>query len=148
MANFVYNRGAYVIAKYDVESVTWGVMLMKNSYSPDRDHDYVDDISADECDATNYVRKAIANPAISVDDANDRIEIDSDNPTTWTSLGGAVDNTLGGFVIYRNSGADATSELVAWIDTVTGTPDFDFVTQGGDFSIEFGADGWIWGNTT
>jgi hypothetical protein len=56
---------------------------------------------ADECDATNYVRKVVTGLVVTVDDANERIDIDCDDPT-WTGLGGATNNSLAKIVFCYN----------------------------------------------
>lgn len=49
--------------------------------------------------------------------------------TTFTAVSGAVSGAL---VIYKDSGADATSPLIAYIDTATGLP---VTPNGGDINV-------------
>lgn len=52
----------------------------------------------DECDFTNYARKTISAATITVDDTNNRVDIDIADQT-WTSAGGASNNTIGAVVL-------------------------------------------------
>lgn len=65
-----------------------------------RDHDTLAAVFAaanDECDATDYVRKSITSATVTVDDTNERVDIDVADQT-WTGLGGATNNTIGALV--------------------------------------------------
>lgn len=48
---------------------------------------------------------------------------------TFTAVSGA---SIEAIVIYRDSGSEATSELIAWIDTATGLP---ITPNGGDIIV-------------
>lgn len=100
--------------------------------------------SNDECDATNYVRKTIAGsggsgvPAATVDDTNNRVILDLPDQT-WSSLGGASNNTLGAVLLCYDSdtttGTDANIVPLVKLDISSTT------TDGNDFTIQFNTNG-------
>lgn len=51
-----------------------------------------------ECDFTNYARKTLTNVVATVDDTNDRLDVDCDD-ITWVSAGGASNNTIAKLLI-------------------------------------------------
>jgi len=146
MATFVYNKAAAEIfdGSIDLDTDTLKVMLVDDSYSPDRDDDVVDeggagDAESAEITATNYARAwggaGRKTPSISVSeqDANDRaVAIIAD--LTWTALGGAVNDTVAGAILIKEGDAnDTTSRLIAYFD-IADTP-----TNGSDFILDFDA---------
>ena len=59
-----------------------------------------------EADFTNYARKTGLTGSITVDDTNNRVDIDVPDQT-WSSAGGAANNTLTKLIVYyENSAAD------------------------------------------
>lgn len=77
----------------------------------------------DECDFTNYVRKTLTTVARTVDDTSDTVKQDADD-VTWTSAGGATNNTVGKVVVYYDPDTTASADannipLLAWDYTVT-----------------------------
>lgn len=155
MANFMFNTAAHEIHNGTLDlagEVTAGklkVMLVNNTYSPDRDHDFVADVVAGEIVATGYTgghggagRKAVANAAFSLDKANDRSEFDTDNPAAWNPLGGAANDDVEGIIVIQEKTSDADSRVIYFIDTVAGFPTLPFTTTGGQFGVTVGADGW------
>lgn len=56
----------------DLANDTIKVMLLTSSYTPDLDHDFVDDVSANEVSGTGYTAggATLASKAITDDDAN------------------------------------------------------------------------------
>lgn len=98
-----------------------------------RDHD---DIAAmlvatnDECDFTNYARKTVSALTITVDDTNNRVDIDMADQT-WTAAGGVTNNTIGKlFTAYdpdTTAGTDATLVPQTYHD-------FSVTTDGSDLT--------------
>lgn len=88
-----------------------------------------------EADFTNYARKTGLTGTITVDDSNDRVDIDLPDQT-WTSAGNGTNNTLTKAVVaYENSAADS--------GRVPQTHhDFAVTTDGSDLTIEFNASGY------
>jgi len=108
--------------------------LVTSSYTPDKDaHDYFDDIIPNEVSGTGYVSggQTLENKAISQDNDNDRAEFDADdvswNPSTITARAA---------IIYKATGTDSTSTLIAYIDFGA-----DYSTTGEDFTIEWDSEG-------
>lgn len=155
MANFMYNTAAHEIhngtldLSAEVAAGKLKVMLVNNSYSPDRDHDTVSQAVAGEISASGYTgghggagRLALSNASFNLDKANDRSEFDTDDPAAWSPLGGASNDTITGIIVFEENTSDADSRLVYFIDTVSGFPTLPFTTTGGSFQVQVGADGW------
>jgi len=113
MADGVFNiaKGAVAEKVRDGASALLILLLKTNeSESTLRDRDMVADILANgstEADATNYARKTGITGTITVDDTNDRVDVDIPDQT-WTALGGATNNTLTKAVVaYQESAADS-----------------------------------------
>ena len=127
---------------------TWGsdtvkMGLLKNTYTPDPDHGTISAVSANECDATGYTggfggagRKTLSSPTITVDNTNNRAVFDSADPATWTSLGGATNNTLRHAFVAKEVTNDASSPLLCTLDMGA-----DKLTNGGDFTVQIAAAG-------
>lgn len=98
------------------------------------DLNFVADVVAVELAATNYVRKALANVVVTEDDANDRALIDADDPSTWASLGGALNDTIVGAWVFRQVTNDADSILWCFLDVSPDVP-----TNGGDVLLSLSA---------
>lgn len=152
MASLVTNRGSYLLAnKAAAGSISWPadtlkIMLLKSSLTPDRDDNFISDISADECDAGGYVggfggagRKTLANKTVTEDDTNDRTTYDADNPSAWTLDAG---NTLRYCAIVQEVTTDADSPVLAVLDFGS-----NVLTNGGNITVEFDAAGVIYLST-
>ena len=72
---------------------------------------YVSDISADEASPTNYARQPLAYATgVSID--SDGRAVITWTETTFGTLGGAVDQAIGGAYVFGDTGDDATSPLI------------------------------------
>jgi hypothetical protein len=134
MASAFYNQGKAYLTETLWESGNMGVLLLKSG-SFNAGADFVSDLTpaTNEADATNYVRKVLATPTATIDDADNRVDYDSAD-LTWTALGGASNNTIIAAVLYDNTtGADSTRRLIAFIDFP------DTATNGGDFVLQWAA---------
>ena len=64
----------------------------------------------DEADFTNYARKTAANVTVTVDDTNNRVDVDFDD-LVYTNAGGATNNTIAKLLVCvdldTTSGTDA-----------------------------------------
>lgn len=94
MADFVYTPAKVKLMSGQINLHTGGddirVILVSGDTTADTEQDaeFVGDITTlDECVATNYVRKELANEAVNIDEENNRAEFIGD-PVTWTELGG------------------------------------------------------------
>lgn len=54
--------------------------------------------TTDEATFTNYARKTAASVTVTVDDTNDRVDVDAAD-LTWTAAGGASNDTLGKLIV-------------------------------------------------
>lgn len=151
MSDGVYNQ-AKGKARYYCEQAVGGsggaalvaVLLKSGGLVADSvmaDYDTLADILAgpsDEADFTGYARKPVtgASITITVDDVNDRVDIDMPD-ITWATAGGATNNTLGKVVIcYRPTTGSADNALVPLTHH-----DFPEVTTGSDIVAQLAAAG-------
>lgn len=113
---------------------TYRIMAVKTGFAYDPDHDFVNDISANEM--TGAARKTIGGASVTLSLANNNVVYDATDPTVYAALN---DGTLLGFVIYRQVGGDDTTpaddELIWFIDVA------DLVTNGSDVTLAFHATG-------
>jgi hypothetical protein len=88
--------------------------------------------SNDEADFTNYARKSLTSATVTVDDANDRVDVDIADQT-WAAAGGASDNTLAKLLICYDpdttGGTDADIIPLAHFDFAETTTGSDIVAQ-------------------
>jgi hypothetical protein len=133
---FVYNRGMFDSPSGNV----WGtadmrVLLVGTGYTPNRDHDFVADVVANELSTTNYARQALTGEVITLDDTNDRVLMDADD-VTWTALGPASGGpSVLAAIVYRNTGADGTSPLWFYMNGTTTT------VNGSNFTYQWASTG-------
>lgn len=118
MTDFLYNSGKVKIADQTIDYVsdTIKLMLLDSGYAPDQDNDDAyDDISADEISGGGYTAggETIGGKSITQNNTNNRAEFDANDVTgwnadTWTNARYAV--------LYKDSGVDSTSFLIALYD--------------------------------
>ena len=138
MAQVVYNRAKDDMAEAYIAGRTFKMMLLKTTAAGAfvATIDTVTNLlavgSVAECDFTNYTRKTLASTTSTEDDGNNRANVDSAN-VTWTSAGGATNNTPAAAVIIDTTvdTSDSTRILVAYYDTNFGS----VATNGGDFTV-------------
>ena len=130
-------------AGINLSTDTLKIMLLKNTYTVNPDHKFVSDLTpaSNECSATNYTggfggasRKTLASKTLTADDTNNRAVFDAADPSAWTALGGATNNTLRYAAIIKEITNDAASQVVCILDFGS-----DYNTNGGDFSVAFNA---------
>jgi hypothetical protein len=149
MASFWYHRYFYQALRRDTENIdldgdaTIKIMLLDTGYTPAKTNDFVSDTTpgTNEVVCTNYTtgyggagRKALATKAVVEDNTNMRAVFDAAD-VTWTSLGGATNDTVATAVVFKEITSDGASPLILQLDI---NP--DVTTNGGDFTIQF-ADG-------
>lgn len=140
MADFVFNisKGAFV-EKIRDSAANVLILLLKvaEAEATLKDRDDVAAILANgstEADATNYVRKTAITGTITVDDTNDRVDVDMPDQT-WTALGGATNNAIvRAIVAYQESAADAGRVPISGHD-------FVITTDGSDVTLQVNASG-------
>lgn len=122
MANAFYAKGKEKMLSGSINWVTdtIKVMLVKNTYPQNLATDeFVADISAYRLNTDQTLgSKTVAGGIFDAGDA------------TFTAV--TAGDTSEGVVIYKDTGAEATSPLLAYIDAITGFP---LATNGGDITI-------------
>lgn len=132
--------GEYTAA-IDHENDTFKIAFVTNTYVPSRSADvYFDDSGAndpidEEVTGTGYTQggNACANPDVTV--AANVITFDADDPTTWSQSGTGFSDARYA-ILYKDTGTDTTSNLIAYHDFVT-----DKGNVAGDLSIQLDATG-------
>lgn len=82
-----------------------------------------------EADFTNYARKTGLTGTITVDDTNDRVDVDIADQT-WATAGGATNNSLTKLIVaYEESGADSGRIPLTHHDFVVTTDTSDITAQ-------------------
>lgn len=135
MASVIYNSFKKFImdGSIDLENDTIKVALVTSSYTPDIDaHDYFNDIT-NEVSGTGYTAggATLANKTVTQDNTDDKGVFDADD-VTWTNS----TITARGAVIYKSTGMDTTSHLIAYIDFGS-----DKISTAGTFAIQWNASG-------
>lgn len=140
MADGVFNiaKGAFAEKIRDGATNVLVLLLKANEAETTlRDRDDVAAILANgstECDATSYARKTGLTGTITVDDTNDRVDVDLPDQT-WAPLGGAANNTLTKLIVaYQESAADSGRVPLTHHD-------FALTTDGSDVTAQFNAAG-------
>lgn len=144
MASGNYNRATKEIIDRTLD-ITTGckIMLVGSEYTFNPDDDFIDAGGANdpvdaEIDATNYARgfggagRKAATITFQEQDANNRAVVKIAD-LTWTSLGGALNDTVEAAILIKEGSADTDSKLITYFDLPT-TP-----TNGSDFTLDFDA---------
>lgn len=143
MASRLYNQGALKLLDRTVDyaSDNIAVLLVDNTYSFDVSHEFVDDLSGEAVNDTGsgYARIALEGKDISLNASANAVVFDS-NDVSYTAI--STTNTLAGAVLYKDTGSDATSDLVAFIDFA------DLSTNGSDVDLQINANGLFRVNNT
>lgn len=136
MSSRCYNEGIHSIDNRNIDYIsdTIKVMLVKSTYSMDPDSQFVSDIVASE--VSGATRQTLGSKTITKDNTNDRDVFDGAD-STFPSV--TTGQTVGGAVVFKDTGSDATSKLICFSDT-TDTP-----TNGGDIVIQWSANGIFYG---
>lgn len=138
-ANEVFNisKGAFAEKARD-DATKFGVLLLKvvESDASLRDRATVATVVANstECDFTNYARKTAITATLTVDNTNDRVDLDMPDQT-FTSAGGATNNAVVKAVtFYEEAAADTTRVPITFHS-------FDVTTDGSDVVAQIAAAG-------
>lgn len=140
MASKFYGQGMLGImdGTIDLLTDTIKVILVNSSYTYDADHDFADDVSANELSGTGYTggfngsgRKTLASKTVTNDTANDRVEFDAAD-LTWTGINAG---TIGGAVLVKETTNDAASRIIAFLDPI------NLATNGGDVTVVWDSQG-------
>jgi hypothetical protein len=140
MADFVFNISMGAVAeKIRDSAANVGIMLLKTAEADDtlNNHDTLAAILAGsntEADFTNYARKTGLTGTITVDDTNNRVDVDLPDQT-WTAAGGAANNTIvKAIIFYQESAADSGRIPLT-------SHDFAVTTDGSDLTLQVNAAG-------
>lgn len=141
MADGVFNIAKGAAAEMFRDAGTNGIILLLKANEAEatlRDRDELQAMLAEtgttEADFTNYARKTGLTGTITVDDANDRVDIDIPDQT-WTSAGNGTNNTLTKAVVaYENAAADNTRIPLTHHD-------FALTTDGSDVTLQVNSAG-------
>lgn len=134
MTDFVFNQAKGAVAERARDDATkFGVLLIKTAESDasmkDRATVTAVLVGSTEADFTNYTRKTAITATLTVDMANDRVDVDMPDQT-WTTAGGAANNTLAKFITYyEDAAADATRVPMTAHDFVVTTDASDLIAQ-------------------
>ncbi len=134
MADFVFNIAKGVAAeKINDSAANVGIMLIKTAESDAlmKDRATLTAIltGSTEADFTNYARKTGLTGTVTVDNTNDRTDVDVADQT-WTSAGGASNNTLAKLIVfYQDSAADSGRVPLTGHDFVVTTDGSDLTAQ-------------------
>jgi hypothetical protein len=119
------------------------VLLKSTGLEADDTLNNYDDLAAllaasnDECDATNYARKIVSADTVTIDDTNNRVDMDFADQT-WAALGGATNNTIGKLLVCYDpdttGGTDSSIVPLAYYD-------FTITTDGSDVTVQLNAAG-------
>lgn len=140
--SFIYNRALKQILSGEINltSDTIKVMLVDSGYTPNADHDFVDngmndasDPSFNELSGTGYIRQTLGSKTFQESDANDRGEFDAADVTFEDIDAGTADAAI----LYVEGNDDTDSVLLAYIDD----GGFPRTTNGGDLTIQWNANG-------
>ena len=123
MANALYPKAkeAFLNADIDMATDTITIALIDTgNYTFNSGHQFRSDVSNDAIiSSANLSNKTVANGVFDADDA------------TFTSVTGANCEAL---IIFQNTGSQANSRLIAFIDSATGLP---ILPNGGDITVAF-----------
>ena len=145
MASNLYHEGVRRIidramaGNIDLLADTIKVLLVGTAYTPDKDHQFISDVSGSELSGTGYTggfggsgRKTLASKAIGKSDSTDKTYFDAAD-LTWTAINAG---TVGFLILAKEITNDASSPIFACIDV---SP--DIATNGGDYSVQWDAAG-------
>ena len=146
MANFAYTYGLLKMGlgdvHWDTDDIRLILVMTNTTADTERDKTFIDQFTTlDEFDGGGSHppsfanREALANQALTVDEANDRAEFDADDHTVSSIPAGTRD--IQGVIAYLHDTNDAASVPLLWIDS----GGFPFTANGGDLVFSWNAEG-------
>ena len=119
------------LGQIDFDTDTIKAIPMQTGYTPNAGTDqFLSDISSSQ--ATGTTAQTLANAVVRIDTGNSRVELDADNISE-----SSVTTTTNKVVIYKDTGAAATSPLIVSLDISEGT----LSPVAGTLTITFNAEG-------
>lgn len=138
MASNAYHNGLAAVGPAEYLSGVIRAMLLTDSYTPNKDHDFVNDVSAAEVANGSYARQTLANKAVTVVDASDHFKYVSDT----IDFGALTGVTFRYMVLYRQVGGDdstpANDNLLCVLDFGSNQ-----TANGAGTTVSVPANGWI-----
>lgn len=139
MASGAYSRGVLNILNgtIDADTTTTKIGLAKSTYAPDPDESALTTFASSEADCTGYTGgfagagRKTATVTLTEQTASNRV-VTILTDLTWTSLGGASNNTLGYAVWMKETTNDAGSTPLAFLNFSS-----NITTNGGDILVDF-----------
>ncbi len=112
MTNFIYKKAkeSFLKGEINLYSNTIKVLILNNTYTPNvNTHQFVSDINSSSIEdrSSGLSNKTVTDGVFDADDV------------TIANYSG---NSFNAVAIYLDSGSDATSRLIAYLDTSTGLP--------------------------
>jgi hypothetical protein len=141
MASGLYNqaRQAFLQGSIDWANDNIDVLLVQDTYTFAATQSVVANLSSHELSATDYTRQDLTGRSVGGAGTTTAVAA---NPT-WSGIGNGTNQTIGGAVVFKNSGADATSTLICFIDTV------DITTQDTNVTLSLaGGVVFTWANSS
>lgn len=141
MADGVFNIAKGAFAEKFRDGAANGIVLLMKANETETtlvDRDELNALFAEagntEADATSYARKTGLTGTITVDDSNDRVDVDIPDQT-WSPLGNGTNNTLTKLVVAYEESAAETGRIPL------SHHDFALTTDGSDVTAQFNAAG-------
>ena len=140
MADFVFNiakgRAAYLAELPAANDSLVAVPIAAASIETDtamKDHDTLAAVVGGSTEQTTMGRKTLSNVTVTVNDTNDRVEVDADD-ITWTSpTGDAISKVV---IAYKPDTSSADSAIVPLVAL-----DLSFTPGSGDLLMQFAPGG-------
>lgn len=143
MAAGVFNIAKGAVAEKFRDAAANGIVLLMKANEAEStlvDRDELNALFAEagntEATFTNYARKTGLTGTITVDDTNDRVDVDIPDQT-WSAAGNGANDTLTKAVVAYEESAAETGRIPLTHH------DFSAVTDGSDLQIQFNAAGFF-----
>lgn len=122
MASGVYTTGSRALG---TQSISWTsdtikLLLVRSTYTPSAAHVYVSDVNTYEVSGGGYARKTLAGKTKTDNTGSSRVEYDASDVALGTLTAAAGSYRYA--IVYKDTGSDATSSLLAWVDLGSQTP--------------------------
>lgn len=145
MADLIPNIALAAVAEKFRANADNGIVLLLESAEADgtlRDYDELDALltAAGNTEAafTNYARKTGLTGTVTVDDSNDRVDVDIPDQT-WSSAGNGTNETLAKLIVaHEDDGGSTDEDRVPCVIL-----DFTPTTDGSDLTAEFDSAGFL-----
>lgn len=132
MANAIPTSARKLFLDGDVDLLndTIKAVLTKSTYTYSSSHDFLDDVTA-------------GNRAATVTLASKTTTAGTFDSTDLTFSAVAAGSTVTGIWLYKDTGTESTSPLLAWYDTAASSAAISVVTSGGNITVTVSASGWF-----